>query len=85
MLLVVDGVASAMRAGNVRSIFSAGLDLLVPCVLCGVSLWTVSFRWIFLFPMGDVILFLGVLLVVFPLCWKGLFNLLVGAWGAVLF
>ena len=41
----VVGLASAVGASVVRS-FGAGLDLLVPCVLCGFSLWTVSFRFL---------------------------------------
>ena len=43
VLFVIVGVASAVVAGNDRSIFGAGLDLLVPCVLRGFSLWTVGF------------------------------------------
>ena len=39
--IFVVGVASAVGTGDVRSIFGAGLDLLVPCVLRGFSLWTV--------------------------------------------
>ena len=41
--IFVAGVVSVVGVGDVRFIFGAGLDLLVPCVLCGFSLWTVSF------------------------------------------
>ena len=65
--IFVAGVVSVVGVGDVRFIFGAGLDLLVPCVLCGFSLWTVSFRFLScLSAFGRLLL--GILAVVFPLC-----------------
>ena len=46
VLFVVVGVISAVVAGDVRSIFGAGLDVLGPCVLQRFSLWTVIFLFL---------------------------------------